>query len=486
MDRQKVILRPYQTRFISSPVKFSAMVSAWGTGKSMCLIHKGMFLSEHFDNNLGVIFRKEWTDLRDSTMMDFEQYTGLKIDSQRNIKLPNESVIMFRHLEELNNIQNMNLGWFGIEQAEELEGDNEYYTLWGRLRRENSSLQGFIVANTKGGNWIKRVFKDNSIKDSHGDPISELIEATTFDNAVNLRKEYLDSLEVLRVQKPEKYNRFVLNSWEDILEEQVFDINKLNEWLIKFKDLKPIQCNIMCDEGVYSLLECTTGIFRIFERVDKGKMYRIGADVAEGIMEEDLDRDYSTACVLEAKTQKQVAKIKIRCKPDVFADYLNLLGRYYNTATLGVEANNHGHAVLAILQREHKYPNIYYKEVLDEKTKKKTQKFGWVTNSSTKPLLINIHAEYIHSGKTELVDIETIKEHKEFIQDEDGQYRGRAGFHDDEVIGCSIASMMCKLNLYYDPTTDWTSPQYQMGGDRAYNKKYRESQMDIYMRRKLH
>ena len=479
-----VNLQTYQDRFIFSDVKFSAMVSAWGTGKSMCLIIKGMELSEKYDNNLGVIFRKEWTDLRDSTMMDFEQYTGITIGSNRNVVLPNQSTIMFRHLEELNNIQNMNLGWFGIEQTEELESDNEFFTLWGRLRRVNSSLQGFIVANTKGSNWIKRLFKDEGIKDKNGVLVSELIEATTFDNQKNLRKEYIDSLDILRIQKPEKYNRFVLNSWEEIAEEQVFDSRKLNEYLVKYKDIyKPIICNIIEDDGVYSLSESNTGIFRIYEKPELTKMYRIGADVAEGIMEDDLDRDYSAACVLEAESQRQVAKIKIRCKPDVFADYLNLLGKYYNIATLGVEANNHGHAVLAVLQREHKYPNIYYKEVLDEKTKKKTRKFGWFTNSNTKPLLINTHAEFIRDGKTVLVDEETIKEHKEFIQDEDGQYRARAGFHDDEVIACSVASMMCKLNKVYDPTTDWSSPEHQFGGAAGYNKKYM-SRMEKYMQSK--
>jgi len=483
----KAKLRPWQTKFILSPIKYSALVAAWGTGKSMSLIAKGMDLSEFYANNLGVIFRKQWVDLRDSTMMDFERYTGLKIDSQRNVILENGSTIMFRHLEELNNIQNINLGWFGIEQAEELESDNEFFTLWGRLRRENTSLQGFIVANTKGSNWIKRVFKDEGIKDEKGNCLSELIEATTYDNAENLPKAYLDSLEVLKIQKPEKYNRFVMNSWEDILEEQVFDIDILNQWETAFKDVWSMDCNIVEEDGIYSLSEAKTGIFKVFEKVDPKKSYRIGADVAEGIMEEDLDRDYSAACVLDAKTQKQVAKIKIRCKPDIFADYLNLLGRYYNNALLGVEANNHGHAVLAILQREHKYPNIYYKETLDEKTQVKTKKFGWYTNPNTKPLMINTHSEYLRQNKTILVDKETIKEHKEFIQDEDGQYRGRAGFHDDEVMACAIASMMCKLKPWIDTGIDWSKKQFNRSSERKTwrDRQFRQQQTHNRLMRRV-
>lgn len=202
-------LKPWQANFIKTKARYPANVSAWGTGKSLALIARAMKLSEETPNNLGVIFRKEFTDLRDSTIKDFEIYTGLRVNSQREVILGNGSTLMFRHLEEMNNIQNMNLGWFGIEQAEELETDDQFFTLFGRLRRANCNHSGFIVANTNGHNWIYKLWK---LKNLEG---GELYEATTHENKDNLDAKFMQSLEVLKVKKPKLYNRLVLNSWDE-------------------------------------------------------------------------------------------------------------------------------------------------------------------------------------------------------------------------------------------------------------------------------
>jgi hypothetical protein len=219
-DQAKQIkLKPFQDRFLFSKARYPAMVSGWGTGKTMLGIFRAMIYSENIPNNLGVIFRKEYTDLRDSTLRDFEEYTGLKVSSQRNVDFKNGSRIMFRHIEELNNIQNMNLGWFFIEQAEELATDKEFFMLWGRLRRalnpDPSFLAfglpihtGFVIGNVKGSNWIKKLWKNNNQEDF------ELIEATTFDNADNLEPDYIASLERLKSIHPEIYARYVMNDWD--------------------------------------------------------------------------------------------------------------------------------------------------------------------------------------------------------------------------------------------------------------------------------
>lgn len=198
-----------QAEFIKSKIKYPAYVGSWGTGKSLALIAKAMVESEKYPNNLGVIFRKEFTDLRDSTLRDFEQYTGLKVSSERSVKLGNGSEILFRHLEEMNNIQNMNLGWFGIEQAEELDTDDQFFKLHGRLRRENSSRTGFVIANTNGHNWIYKLWKIGK------DPDYALFECDSFSAKAYLPADTLESWKKLKDSKPKIYNRFVLNSWDE-------------------------------------------------------------------------------------------------------------------------------------------------------------------------------------------------------------------------------------------------------------------------------
>lgn len=207
-DRVFNLIQP-QADFIKSEARYPGYVGSWGTGKSTALIAKGMVLSEKYPNNLGVIFRKEYTDLRDSTVRDFEDYTGVKVNSERCAVLANGSQILFRHLEEMNNIQNMNLGWFGIEQAEELDTDDQFFKLHGRLRRDGVQRTGFIIANTNGHNWIYRLWKISKDKDY------PLFEADSFAAAKYLPPDTIQSWRELESKKPKIYRRFVLNSWDE-------------------------------------------------------------------------------------------------------------------------------------------------------------------------------------------------------------------------------------------------------------------------------
>lgn len=203
-------LKVYQSEFMITEARYPALVSAWATGKTMCGVGKVLDFCERFKDNLFCIFRKEYTDLRDSTCKDWERLTGLKIDSGRDCKLPSGSLVMFRHLEEMNNLSNINLGGFWIEQAEELDSDEQFHYLRGRLRREGCEHTGFITANTKGHNWIYRLWKAQQQKNY------ALWEATTWDNESNLPSSYTEDLRQLKTEKPKIYNRFVENSWDDV------------------------------------------------------------------------------------------------------------------------------------------------------------------------------------------------------------------------------------------------------------------------------
>ena len=255
----------YQDGFFTSQKRFPAMIAAWGTGKTMCAILKGYILSKAFKNNLGLIVRKNFTDLRDSTLKDFEKYTGLKVPQHtKEIHLPNGSTIMFRHGDEISGLQNINLGWAYIEQAEEFDSDDIFQMLRGRLRRDlepdegvwddkffrigdrykpyieavqrNKMQQCFIIANANGHNWcwqywIKKdipKIKDDILKELSAESNiseSELMAmtsvdqydyfgATTFENRENLPDSFIADLMKLKVESPEKYEQYVLNSHE--------------------------------------------------------------------------------------------------------------------------------------------------------------------------------------------------------------------------------------------------------------------------------
>jgi len=203
---------PAQDGFFNTAARYPCYTAAWGTGKTAAAIARGVKASKKFPGNVGLIVRNEFVDLRDSTMVDFEKYTGLKIDSEKNCRLSNGSLIMFRHGAELSGLQNINLGWFIIEQGEEFETDEQFQMLRGRLRLEGVHHFGAIIANTNGHNWIWYLWK-------RADPIRDkefvLYEAETFDNEKNLPLDFVEDLRKLEVQKPRIWRQFVKNSWDD-------------------------------------------------------------------------------------------------------------------------------------------------------------------------------------------------------------------------------------------------------------------------------
>ncbi|MFA5323329.1 MAG: phage terminase large subunit [Smithella sp.] len=213
----KFILRPYQEQFIDSTSRFPALIAGIGTGKTFSAIMRAVLLSNKYPGNLGLIVRKEFTDLRDSTMKDFEKYTGMKINSMKEVTFPNGSQIMFRHASEVAVLKNINLGWFYIEQAEEFDTDEQFTYLRDRLRRGGDVTYrcGFLIANANGHNWIYKNWINNVKPEYH------CIQATTFENSVNLAPDFIEDLKRMETDAPSHYRQYVLN---DHNEQDVGDV----------------------------------------------------------------------------------------------------------------------------------------------------------------------------------------------------------------------------------------------------------------------
>ena len=234
-----IYLKPYQYDFIFNQARYPALVSAWGTGKTMCGCEKVRLACEQKPKNLILVVRKEFVDLKDSTIKDWNEYTGVTVNSSRDAIFPNGSIVMFRHAEELkgNNLNNMNLGGFLMEQGEEFESDDPFFKMQGRLRRcfgcgkpmTNGKPKcvcvghfGAVIANTAGHNWIYKLWKAKK------NPDYPLSEATSFDNADILPAKTVEDWKKLKDLKPKIYNRFVMNSWDDA---DLIDVIIQPEWI---------------------------------------------------------------------------------------------------------------------------------------------------------------------------------------------------------------------------------------------------------------
>ena len=243
VDTQRIKLNVYQAEFIKSEKRFPALISSIGTGKTFMLLLKCMSFSEQFPGSKSLIIRKEFTDLRDSTMSDFETYFGVKIGSDKNYKLANGSEIMFRHGGEFNVLKNLNLNFIGIEQAEEFDDPDAFDFLRDRLRRKDSPYRQFcIIANARGHNWIWKRWIDSAEKvdvlnAETGERIYHTrdyfgVTANTLANKHNLPDDFIADLMSMETEAPNHFQQYVMNSFEQLEEDDyLFNLEDLENCL---------------------------------------------------------------------------------------------------------------------------------------------------------------------------------------------------------------------------------------------------------------
>lgn len=230
-EPKKRTLHWHQKKFVDAREKFVGLFGGVGNGKTSIACIKIIEHATRIPNNLGLVGRLTYKRLMDSTQEVFFQelkkiypadaYKYNKSDN--TVTFWNNSTILFRHLDDEDALLGPNLGFFYIDQAEEID-EKMFDVLMGRLRRSGVIRhQGFITGNPKGHNWIYYRFgidKANGSADwKQGD--YRMITAPTHANAAGLPEDYIASMQ--QAYTPEQYNRMVLGSW-DAYEGQIFDL----------------------------------------------------------------------------------------------------------------------------------------------------------------------------------------------------------------------------------------------------------------------
>lgn len=131
-----------QKEFISSPVQFTMFSGGFGTGKTAALCGKIVGLMTLVPGNLGYLARQDGKALRQTTMLSLLEMIPkewiFRHDTQKGVlKFTPEaggSMLIYGDLKDTGDLKNHNLGFFAIDQAEEMEW-NSWEFLAGRLRR---------------------------------------------------------------------------------------------------------------------------------------------------------------------------------------------------------------------------------------------------------------------------------------------------------------------------------------------------------------
>ena len=160
-----------------------------------------------------------------------------------------------------------------------------------------------------------------------------------------------------------------------------------------------------------------------------GRRTVLAADVAEGLEH----GDYSAATLLDADTWEELAHLHGHWEPDAYATYLDRLARAYG-ATVAVERNNHGHAVLVALKALGT-PKGYIGD---------DGRPGWLTTAQSKPLAIDLLAQALRDGLITIRTQATLDELAIYRITKSGDTSAPAGYHDDRVMSLAIGLMVAR------------------------------------------
>lgn len=178
---------------------------------------------------------------------------------------------------------------------------------------------------------------------------------------------------------------------------------------------------------------------KIFTKPSPTRYYVAGADPAEG----NPASDPSSCIIVDEISGAEVAKISGRFEIASFVGYVEQLCAYYNNAAVLVERNNHGHAVIGLLE-EHK---------LILPISGSDKRYGWLDNHRGKVILYDNCARIIQSEDCLICDVET---QSQLAAIEGSTLCAPKGMHDDEADAFALAQMARVL-----------VPRFQMQGGVA-------------------
>lgn len=222
---------PKQREFHGMSKKYRFFVGGWGNGKTDAGVAEAFTLAVEFPGSVGLIARKTRPELRATTQHQFFHGSGgppgawtgcppqliKKFNKTDNrLELINGSIIHFWPLDDPDKLSNLNLGWFLVDQGEEVT-ETIFMMLQGRLRQANAPRVGMVLANPNGHDWVWEYCVNPLSRDRHSKKYG-MVHAKTTDNPA-LPADYVNTL--LTTLPKSWVERFVEGNF-DVFSGQIF------------------------------------------------------------------------------------------------------------------------------------------------------------------------------------------------------------------------------------------------------------------------
>ncbi len=181
-------------------------------------------------------------------------------------------------------------------------------------------------------------------------------------------------------------------------------------------------------------------IFKQYRPLKEGEFIIVGGDCSQG------GADYN-ACAFMSKSGLDFPIIyhsrgvAAQMTPEIFSVLEKIFDATGVPPIVAFESNNGGASEmerLSVLNRLNKY-RLYVMKSVGRVESEPTGKYGYNTNTATRPILLGDWKQAVDNKLVGLYDKETIKEHLSFIISPSGKPEAESNAHDDLIFAHAIA-----------------------------------------------
>lgn len=441
MEEKRVELQffphKHQQAIRDSQARFKVVVAGRRFGKTIFAINELIRMALENPNSLNWYIGPTYRQAKDIAWKMLFQNLPIELISSKNevelsIELIQGATIALKGADNPEGLKGVGLNYAVLDEYGEMKEE-----VWDEAIRPmliDSKGSAIFIGTPVGYNHFWKLYQkdkdDTDYKSFH------------FKTVDNLAIDGIaEEVEKARIEMdPIKFSQEIEANFEALVGRPRFDSGALKR-LMQASEA-PIRGNLIFSDNEVEFVEDKRGLIEVYRFPDDDTRGAIGVDVSEGI-----GNDRSSASFLNYKTLEEDIVINTnKIDPSQFAIELFKLGHWCNKAIIAVENNGPGLACILPLRNGQgdysPYRNIYYKEIFDEASKKRTKKFGWHTDAKTKPFMIDKLAEVIRESLIKIPSQDTIRECQTYVIEEDGKMNAVEGCNDDRVIALSIALMM--------------------------------------------
>jgi Terminase RNaseH-like domain len=182
---------------------------------------------------------------------------------------------------------------------------------------------------------------------------------------------------------------------------------------------------------------------KVYVDPEPGHYYSIGIDPATGVGKDD-----TAITVIDCITREQVVVVSGKIDTELAITYIINLWKVYNKPVITWERNGIGWSITEALVKIDALQNYLYKSYEvdpSSQTSVRIPKYGFVTSSKTKPVMVNDLKNLLQEGNQKLNDPITIKQLKTWVRKDNGKTEHEDGYHDD----CIDAVMLANEGVKY-------------------------------------